>query len=89
MRVKEGTNAKFTCDSLLPVHWSFNNGTKPPNAIEIKNSLYINSVTLSNTGNYECQGFVSNGTEFGAIGHLSVISKSLSIKHQLNIKLMF
>ena len=74
--VKIGSNARFTCDALSPLRWSFNKGSLPTNAASKKSSLYITNVKTKNEGNYECRGRTRNGSFFGAIGKLVLQSKS-------------
>ena len=76
-----GENATFICYSTEITKWYLNGRELPSNVILEKTGKYIykvriSSVTMENSGLYECQG-VDNGGPFISHGILEVFSKFL------------
>ena len=74
-----GENATFKCYSTTRVKWYLNGKELPSNVILDKTGKYIynvriSSVTMENSGVYECQG-VDTGGPFISHGILEVFSK--------------
>jgi len=73
LQAKFGTSATFTCDSVSPLTWYFNNSILPFHVYQAGKSIFINSVQEYDSGKYTCVGQDNLGFQFLAVGTLEVV----------------
>ena len=79
----EGKPAKFTCKSITPAIWKFENGPLPNNAVvgrneELKESwIAMQDAHMENAGSYSCAGITVDELSFNYTGLLVIIPSSL------------
>jgi len=84
----QGETAFFTCITVKLTSWTFNDGPLPSNSyigfkgaslydanLRKKMEVYIENVTRTNQGYYECEGVTVNNHKFYARAFLIVESK--------------